>query len=115
MTGQQQELVYLASPYSHPDAAVREARFQAVARHAAKLMRDGVNVFSPITHTHPIAQYGLPKGWAFWERYDRVMLGVCDRLIVLKLDGWEESKGVAVEIAIMQANGKPVEYQEPTP
>jgi hypothetical protein len=107
------DLVYLASPYSHPDPEVREERFQAVARHAAKLMRDGVNVFSPISHTHPIAQYDLPQGWEFWERYDRAMLGVCSRMIVLKLDGWKESKGVAAEIAIMQEQGKAVEYQEP--
>lgn len=106
-------LVYMASPYSHPDSDVMQQRFQEAACHAAKLMREGINVFSPITHTHPIAQYDLPKGWDFWKQYDEKMLAVCDSMIVLKLDGWEQSKGVQAEIEIMGKAGKPIEYQEP--
>ncbi len=34
-------MIYLASPYSHPDVAVREARFHAACRAAAEFMRDG--------------------------------------------------------------------------
>lgn len=45
--------VYLATPYSHPDPKVREARFQAVNAVAAQLMRDGHHVYSPISHAHP--------------------------------------------------------------
>jgi hypothetical protein len=62
----QDDLVYLASPYTHADKAVMEDRFRAACRYAACLMRRGINVFSPIAHSHPIAQFGLPPDWQFF-------------------------------------------------
>jgi hypothetical protein len=94
-------LVYQASPYSHPDPAVREARFQEVCRAAAHLMRAGLHVFSPIAHTHPISLAGkLPGDWEYWKSYDEAVLSTCLTLAVLKLDGWEQSKGVQGEVEI---------------
>lgn len=104
-------IVYLATPYSHPDRGIRVMRFEHVNRVAAKLMRDGMHIFSPISHTHPIAEAGdLPKGWEFWAEYDRRILAVCERVIVLMQDGWKESKGVAAELKIAEELGLPVEY-----
>ena len=106
-------MIYLASPYSHPDPKVREARWREACRTAAFLMKGGQFVFSPIAHTHPIAEFGLPGGWEFWERFDREMLSACDELQVLMLDGWRESKGVSAEIRIAQELGLAVSYREP--
>ncbi len=104
-------LTYLAAPYSSPDRAIRLRRFEAANRAAAMLMARGDLVFSPISHTHPIAEAGdLPLGWDFWERYDRAMLDACCRLVVLKLAGWQESTGVQAEIGIAAELGLPVEY-----
>jgi hypothetical protein len=107
------QLVYLASPYSHDDPAIREQRFHAACAKAAELMRAGVLLFSPIAHTHPIAQFDLPKGWDFWERYDREYLDVCKALVVLTIDGWATSKGVCAEVCIMRDSGKPVFWLAP--
>ena len=104
---------YLASPYSHPDPAVREARFRAACRAAALLMRRGEAVFSPIAHSHCIATYGLPIHWRFWEPIDRWHIERCDGLIVLTLDGWRDSVGVQAEIRIAVERGKPVRYVAP--
>ena len=93
-------MIYLASPYTHPDARVRERRFQEACRASAALLRAGVVVFSPIAHSHPIANYGLPTNWEFWERVDREYLARCDLLAVLTLPGWRESVGVQAEIQI---------------
>ena len=101
-------MIYLASPYTHADPSVREARFQAVCRQAAEMMRRGVVVFSPIAHSHAIAAYGLPIEWAFWERFDRVFLERCDEVWVLALDGWSVSRGVQAEIAMARELGNPV-------
>ena len=88
------EIIYLAAPYSHQDPAVMEARFQAANHAAAALMRQGYLVFSPISHTHPIAVLGgLPRDWDYWDRFDRAMLATCSRLVVLMLDGWRVSPG----------------------
>ena len=105
------ELVYLATPYSDPDPQVRENRFREVNRAAAELMSQGVLVFSPISHTHPILLAGdLPKGWEYWEKFDRAMLKACCRLIVLMQPGWSTSKGVTAEIAIATQMGLPIEF-----
>lgn len=106
-------LVYLACPYSHKDPAVREARFHAVTRYAARLTNEGLIVFSPITHSHPMHLIGLDGDWTFWERVDRVYLGLCHKIFVLKLPGWEESIGVTAEIKIAQESGMEIEYVEP--
>lgn len=92
-------MIYLAAPYSHPDPAVREDRFHAINRYAAKLMQEGQVVFSPISHSHPIA-FWLPEGlgWDFWQRQDLPMLRRCQLVKVLALPGWEDSKGVLAEM-----------------
>ena len=103
-------MIYLASPYSDPDPAIQEQRFQYACAAAAELMRRGMLVFSPIAHTHPIAQYGLPKDWEFWKKYDEAFLEVCTKIIVLTIPGWSKSVGVQAEIEICKRAGKPVEY-----
>ena len=103
-------LIYVACPYFHKSQDVMSARFEAVNAFCAELMREGLLIFSPISHTHPIAQYGLPKGWDFWKAYDQVYLDMCAGAIVLRLGGWENSTGVAAEIAEMNLQRKPVVY-----
>jgi nucleoside 2-deoxyribosyltransferase len=106
-------MIYLASPYSHPDPSVRERRFRAACRAAVALLHAGRVVFSPIAHSHPLAQHGLPGSWQFWERYDRAFLERCEEVVVLMLDGWQESVGVQAEIRIARELGKPVRYLAP--
>lgn len=103
-------MIYLASPYSHPDPAVQAERCEAVCRVAAHLIRLGHVVFSPIAHSHGIAKHGLPTDWLFWEKQDHALLAVCDELWVVTLDGWQESRGVQAEIAMARALGKPIRY-----
>lgn len=106
-------LVYLACPYSHPDRAVRVARFDMVNRMASELMRRGLKIFSPISHTHPIAEAGaLPLGWDYWHEYDHAFLSASHKLIVLMLDGWEKSSGVIGEILIAKNLGIEIEYMQ---
>ncbi len=61
-------MIYLASPYSHPDPAVREQRFRAACRAAAELIRAGHVVISPVVHGHPMAALGCRPNGRFWER-----------------------------------------------
>lgn len=99
-------MIYLASPYSHPDATVREARFRAVCRRAAAMVREGLLVYSPIAHSHPLAiEAGLPGDWPFWAEHNRRMLERCSALVVLRLPGWEESQGVQAEVEIARSLG----------
>jgi hypothetical protein len=103
-------VIYLASPYSHPDPTVRARRFRATCQAAAKLIRDGHVVFAPISHSHPMTEFGLPADWQFWERHDIEFLRRCNELVVLKLDGWRESRGVQAEIDLALEMDLPIRY-----
>lgn len=106
-------LVYLATPYNHPDPEVRERRFREACRVAAHFMCQGVHLFCPIAHTHPIALAGdLPKGWEYWQAYDRAMLFTCTELWVVKMGGWEESEGIKGELSIARELGLKIRYVE---
>ena len=107
-------MIYLASPYSSDDTTIRDGRFEAVCREAAILMSEGVHIYSPIAHTHPIAMRGdLPTGWEFWESYDRAMIEASAEVWVLMLDGWHASRGVVAEIRIAEEMGKRVRFIDP--
>jgi len=107
-------MIYLATPYSHEDSAIREYRFQQVNKAAAHLMHHGMHVFSPISHSHPIAKEGdLPTGWDYWEAYDKSILEICKRMIILTLNGWENSDGVKGEFELATTRGIPVGFMCP--
>jgi hypothetical protein len=108
-------LTYLAAPYTHPDPAVLQQRYIAANRACAELMRQGP-VFSPISHSHPVADYmdpALRLDHHFWQEQDTAILCHCSRVVVLKLDGWRESKGIAAELKLARKCGIPVEFMEP--
>jgi hypothetical protein len=103
-------LIYLASPYTHVDVAVRQRRYENACQAVALLLKAGVFAYSPIVHTHPLTQYGLEGPWEFWRDYDLTFLKRCSELWVLTLDGWQESKGVRAEIETARSWGLPVRY-----
>jgi hypothetical protein len=108
-------IIYLASPYSHPDPAVRLARYEAVTKYAAELTREGHVIFGPITMSHPISPNGegdppAPFDWLDW---DEPFMRAASSCIVLMLDGWEKSTGVQHEVRYFRANGKTVTYMTP--
>lgn len=109
------KLSYLAAPYSHPYDYIRAQRFDAVTKVAGRLMARGYFVFSPITHTHPMAlAWGLDKGYEFWQDYNREMLNRSDALWILMIDGWQDSVGVKNEWQHAKATGKEVEWLKPS-
>lgn len=103
-------MIYLASPYSHPDPVVRDQRYLAACRATVNLLRTGKSVFSPVVQGHALSRFGLPTDWQFWQRHDREHLRRSDEILVLTLDGWRESVGVLAEIELAQQFGKPVRY-----
>ena len=92
--------IYVASPYSHPDPAVVDARVDQTERYVAHLWRErGQHPFSPICHWHRVCRsHALPGHAAAWAQYNRRELALSEVLHVLAIDGWRESVGVAMEI-----------------
>jgi hypothetical protein len=108
------KLVYLASPYSHRYAYMRERRYEQVCKQAARLMEDGYLVFCPIAHSHPIEILGLPKRMSgdWWLKQDFAILQHCNEMHVYKIPGWDKSYGVKEEIKFAKKNNIPVKYIE---
>ena len=105
-------MIYLASPYSHPDAIVRQARFDAACQATADLIRAGLPVVAPVVMGHPLVRYGLSGDWSFWQPLAKECLRRCDKLVVLQIDGWRESEGVQAEIQLAADLEKRVDYRE---
>ena len=114
-------LVYIASPYtsfikdSIANHFEREDRTYRVERYIAKkyenLENHNTMFYSPIVHCHSIAKnFGLPTEFEFWQNMDRIMISKSDRVEVLMMDGWKESKGVQSEIEYCKEINKPISY-----
>lgn len=105
------KLCYLATVYSKHKHGIHVA-FVEASRAAARLLEAGVKVYSPIAHTHPLAIYGNidPLDHSIWMSFDEAMMEAADALIVLEMDGWEESKGIKHEIDFFIMQCKPVYY-----
>lgn len=98
-------MIYLACPYSHESKLKRIERFNQVSYFAGELMKQGEVVISPITHSHTIAELqDMPKDFEFWKHQDLTILSKCDKLVVLMLPGWSESKGVNAEMKYANEN-----------
>jgi hypothetical protein len=110
------EIEYLAIPYTHSNVFVRHFRAEVADVIAADLTRKGHIVFSPISAWHHIAmRYDLPGTFEYWEKLDEQFICASKKIIIITLDGWKESKGVSLEIAIAKKYGIPIEYLDPMP
>jgi len=107
-------MIYLGTPYSHPNSRVVESRYAAINRVAFHLMELDYIVFSPITHSHVINQIAGKNGtWEFWKKQDLAILELCSELFVYRLPGWEKSVGLQAEIAFAKEAGLSIEYLHP--
>ena len=116
MTEPKGRLVYLASPYTHPDPKIEETRFHQAADACGWLFSNckGYFFLSPISHTHPISiRCRLPGEWQYWASYDECLISRCDELWILCIDGFLESTGVSAEKKIAEKTGLPIKYVVP--
>lgn len=107
-------LIYVGSPYSKW-ADDLDAAFVEASKLTARLMQQGLKVYSPIAHTHPLAVYGNidPLDHSIWLPFDGAMMDKSDAMVVAMMDGWFESKGVRHEIDVFNSAGKPVFFLNP--
>ena len=118
MVSDERKLYYFAHPYTVRDAsgqfvpAGEEANFRLCAIRSARLLQAGVNIYSPITHTHPI-HIACPEFLAaaehnLWYTLDNQII---DRMRwdgIIMAPGWEGSGGCRAERARFEALGLPV-------
>lgn len=103
---------YMASPYTRYKGGKHEEAFRLASEAAGFLLDNRIPTFSPIAHSHPIAVHSAAPAvdLAYWLRVDEPILEAAVGVIVLQIEGWDESTGVAHEIALAHKLGKPVIY-----
>lgn len=102
--------IYLACPYTSADAATMTQRLAAATTAANALIRQGHNIFSPISHGAEVGK-GLPPDFAFWgESCLSFVEHWATDMYVLMLPGWETSVGVTAEIDAAKALNIPVTH-----
>jgi nucleoside 2-deoxyribosyltransferase len=108
--------VYLASAYSSNSKWKwirrweRYKRFKKANKIAGLAMEAGFIVFSPISHSHPIAKT-LPESkntYKFWLPQDYSFLKECDVMWIIDSSPWKRSRGVCSEIKFCFNNNIPV-------
>jgi DNA-binding transcriptional regulator YiaG len=109
------KLTYLCCPYTWSP----EESFNIANDVAAKFMKDGNAIFSPISQSHPISFYmdkKLQTDHSFWMNMDLPMLKKCDELIAVVISknyGYEllnNSRGCQEEIELAKKLNIPTKY-----
>jgi hypothetical protein len=101
--------IYLASPYTHYSDAVMQFRYLCTLEASAHLTKEKWTVYSPIVHYHDMSvQYNLPRDFDFWMPHNRSMLRFANIFMILTLEGWRESKGIAWERDYATYSGIPI-------
>lgn len=93
--------IYLASPFTHARKEIRDVRFELACLATANMLRKGLFVFSPIVSSVPVVDIGHFEGptWDEWSDYDREFISRCiDRVWILSIEGWDQSRGVRSEV-----------------
>ena len=109
-----EHIIYLASPYSSDNPTIYLTRQAAINMIAGHMIEAGHIVFSPLTYSATLKKAGFtfPEAQQ-WYRFDRQFMNICNELIVAKLPGWEESKGVNIEIKHADRLDMPIHYNRP--
>lgn len=92
-------MIYIASPYSSPILEAQTRRFERARAFVAHCFMNDMAAFSPIVYAHEMAgDFGFKTDAQSWLRFNSDILRRCDALFVLRLPGWDKSKGVQLEV-----------------
>lgn len=103
-------LVYLALPYTSSDPGVAAGRMEGFWKAASELIDGGVHIVSGMSMEPTKAYSARQNDWDNWQAYCESLIDAANEVWVLMLPGWEESAGVAGEVAHARAQGKRVRY-----
>lgn len=107
--------IYLAIPYT----GMRESSYKQATFITAFLIsqNNNLNIFSPITHSHPLTQYPdltVPGTWDYWSKVDYQFIDWADEVwVFIPYEGFNkilESTGVQAELKYAQKTNIPIKY-----
>lgn len=112
-------IIYVASPLTHPDPRVMQARIEAAAVYTADLISAGEIAFAPVSYSRLLTQVNADPGPAAgfdphdWYQFDLHFLAIATELRLLTLPGWEQSSGVQLELHCAREWNIPIVQSQP--
>ena len=104
-------LTYVASPYWDPDPEVIRARRRQALEATIRLVNQRITAFCPVVYTSELHLAGAHG--ENWYDFDLTFLARAERMVVLKIPGWDKSRGILIEIGFAKARGIPVYGMDP--
>lgn len=105
--------IYLAISYT----GMQESSYKQANLASVLILNEGHNVFSPITHSHPLTlidKYEIPHTWEYWQHIDYQFIDWADEVWVLVPDEGPipiiNSTGVQAEIVYAEEHDKKVRF-----
>lgn len=104
-------MIYIASPYSHPEPEIRSKRFYIALYYAGALKKEGIVCFSPIVYGHHFALHNwTDTDHESWLDFNNKMMDMADEIHMLQINGWRESRGMQYEAAYAMENDIPLRW-----
>ena len=107
------KLYYFAHPYTVKDVNGRnnhyseKLNFKLSAIRAGKLLESGWNVYSPITHCHPIHiannNFIYNEEYKLWMKLDQLIIENTRFNGIILAPGWEKSSGCVAEKELFES------------
>lgn len=99
-------MIYVAAPYSSPLIGIQEQRLNKTIEFVLHLTVRGLTAFSPVVYFLPAARaLNLPEDATTWHNHNMQFLRRAEAMFVLHLTGWDQSKGVQIEMKLAKALG----------
>lgn len=108
---------YLSNPYNGTEAE-KDERADICKQVCFHFIRQGISVLSPIVHNHAmykhpaitktIDNFSVTERFEFIMAFDLNILQQAKAMLLLKLPGWEKSRGVAYEIEYCHEHNIPI-------
>jgi hypothetical protein len=102
-------MIYLASPYTHENKSKQLERAMNAMIATGKLLELGINAYSPTVHWCVYGQSSDKAGYDHFRVHDEEMILLCERFVILELEGWQDSEGVTKEMIFAYNNRKLIE------
>lgn len=106
-------IVYVAAPYTNVEN--KEFLMETIAKVCGQYMKNHPSEYTITGLVHHYAcqhHSDLGTNWGFWKDFCVDFLRRCDKMLVIKYPGWQQSFGVQEEIRIAQELNIPVVYCE---
>lgn len=114
ISGTEDDLVYLATPYTGSPKG-KEGAYMAAQAELRSFLESDIAAISPVVHTHICASRSslCNKDSEFWLKMDFPLLRAATILMLVLDEGWESSEGMKAEYWEAVRLGIPVQVKLP--